>query len=148
MRPLTVVLLACFILVAAASDAYEFHLLNGMVIKGALTAFKDSKFYASTDFGSVVIDADKLDYIIVNEGDGHPAAQGAGPGVSLVEPTPGQDVQAAVALPEPVKVQPEPSQPPQALECRSVPPPPLRNWSLGNSVGSDFFPGLFRGDKK
>jgi hypothetical protein len=123
-----------FVLVAltsAACPAYEFHLLNGMVIKGALKSFKDGRFFVKTEFGSVEIEAGKLDYIIVEETDGQAGGDGSESGTG-----PGMEVEGSGRE----KAAPAP------LENMSVVPPrPLRGWSVGGSHGGGNYPGVFKG---
>ncbi len=143
------------LLTAAAAHAYEFHLLNGMVIKGDLRGFKDGLFTVAADFGTVIIEADKLDYIIINEGDGKAKGENA-PGVAVDGP--GNEFQGG---PEPVAPDAAPTAPapPRPLGDMSIPPPkplgdksiqprPLKGFSLGKPGALDYTPGTFTGGRK
>jgi len=118
------------VVLSVPAYAYEFHLLNGMVINGELASFKDGNFHINTDFGSVDINSSKLDYIIVNEADGHArAGAAAGPGMEVGGGQKGAEPVLMPAEPEkPAEQQPveepavqpdvEPAEPPQPSEAQ------------------------------
>ncbi len=120
-------LFALSLFTATYVNAYEFHLLNGMVIKGDLKEFKDCRFGLTTDFGSVVIDAGKIDYIVVDKADGSAHPECKTPGVS-VDGAGGEGRVGPEAVPSPPEA-------PQPLESVSVPPSPLEGWSLERQGG-------------
>jgi len=132
------------LMTAACAYAYDFHLLNGMVIKGELKGFRDGVFEVAVDFGSVMIEASKLDYIVVAQGDGHAQTEGA-PGVSVES-----KALDGLSGPEPVSpvVAENAPPPPEPLMSESVPPAPLENYSLGRPEILDNTPVLFKGDNK
>lgn len=110
------------------ASAYEFHLLNGMVMKGALGSYSDGVFHVSTDFGSVAIEADKLDYIIVEECDPGP------------KPRKGECETLGVGL------APAAGGVSGAVEVDAGDgPAPVGSWSINPQP---VYPGLFRGGAK
>lgn len=144
MKLFTVLLLcAAAIWVSAMSSdasAYEFHLLNGMVMKGALSSFSDGVFHVDTDFGSVAVDADKLDYIIVEECDPGPKARKGECeqlGVGLAPAAGGASGAAPVGAGAGV-----PQVAPDPLSGIPAGPPPVGSWSI---TSQPVYPGTFRG---
>ncbi len=137
----------------ASADAYEFRLLNGMKVNGGLKSFKDGQFFVDTDFGSVTIDADKLDYIIVEETDAGPSKSGAGVlGIGLGQEERGPEkveylAQGDTATPKAPR--PEPlvanSVRPAPLTGRSVAPAPLGTFSVDAGKA---YPGIFERGRK
>lgn len=158
------ILVLCILALGAASaSAYEFKLLNGMKVEGRLMSFEDGRFYVDTEFGSVVIDADKLDYIIVEEADPGPSRTGGRgtPGIGLgreqagaekVDAAADGETSAPAPRPEPL---PDGSIRPAPFMDRSVMPAPdkdlqprpapLGSFSVDAAKG---YPGVFRGGGK
>lgn len=125
---------------ATSASAYEFHLLNGMVLKGELTAFCQGAFHVDSEIGPVVIGADRLDYIIVEKSDFSNAKYKYTPMPGGLADMEAADVPAAVPSGE--FVVPEP---PTPLSSLSVGPAPAGSWSIKGAAG---YPGGFRGADK
>ncbi|HEX9859848.1 MAG TPA: hypothetical protein VGB23_01500 [Nitrospirota bacterium] len=151
MKGLRVVLLAfiagtaiCFASVTDAA-AYEFHMLNGNIIQGDLTSFKEGVFTLETFYGIIEIETDKLDYVIIQKSDPGPAAFKAAAPVPGIKLQPGQQEKAG--MPEAVMQDGESAAPvpPTPLSSMSVGPAPARSWSIKGAAG---YPGGFRGADK
>jgi len=126
---------------ATSASAFEFHLLNGMALKGELTAFYQGAFHVDSEIGPVVIGADKLDYIIVEESDFSNAKY-------KYTPMPGglNDERESRALNEgPLDCDTPVPVPPTPLSSMSVGPAPAGSWSIKGAAG---YPGGFRGADK
>jgi len=148
MRIAAVALVALAVCWSGAAGAYEFKLLNGMKVKGALKSFDDGRFLVDTDIGPVTIDADKLDYIVVEATDPGPCS------TDTKQEVPGQGL---CHMPPPNvkglgKVGSEGDAPaPQPLAAHSVSPAPLEGHSVRPAPLGTFsvdaakaYPGLFR----
>lgn len=148
-----ILLVVAITLLAAPGLCYEFHLLNGMVVKGDLTGFSDGAFLVRTDVGSMRLEVGRLDYIIVEESDGT-LAGAAAPGM----PVDSTSVQGGgkdagrqggatrvevMAPPSPAPVAPQPFMSHSVKAAR--PPAPFFDWSMTRQSDRDLFPGLFRG---
>lgn len=138
-KKISLLLAALAILMFGNAYAYEFKLLTGMSMKGELVMFKDGVFHVKTDFGTVSIDADKLDYIIVEEGDPGPAACGgkavSGVGFKCEDANTDRPVELILGAERVTPV------PPRPLTGMSIPPS-----QDGRNIPTARYPGVFRGD--
>jgi hypothetical protein len=145
-----VALIALAVCWSGVAGAYEFKLLNGMKVEGALKSFEDGRFLVETKVGPMSIDADKLDYIVVEASDPGPCTttteQGA-PGQGLCHmPPPNVKGLGKVDTSEGEAAAPQPlaghSIAPAPLMGHSVMPAPLGTFSVNAAKA---YPGLFKG---